>query len=498
MKTLFAGFAVLCTMLIGAFPPDAHAGGNGFTDLEINSWPRSHHTNDDQLWQFNPRLKSDGSSFLLTWYERYNYENSGMRLETWIARFSNDGAVLDPDGIRLATIPGTYGLNDSATPKEPAVCAANDQYWVFYGDYSTVEHIYGRTIQQDGTVSTPLDIGRGIGLSSVDCLAADALGSGRILAAFLNGGAFSIRYSLVVPPTNVLVNSAGLITNTALNHHIAVSAGSNIFLVAYSIINDSSLPSHGYWATRVDENGVPLDSAPLLIATNFPRNGACDVIPYGDGWFVAYDVGYTNGSIRGRLVSSEGSVSAELFRIEDSGFGRNRDNCWPRVSLTPAADGFQVGYSVCSIFGSDLYTNQYAAVYVLDREFHVRSCDAVAISNSGAGLVLARNDAGVSVGAWTRSESTNFSRRRLMGGLYVPENCISRISMIPDCTIIAQLRGASSNALESTSSPNQPSWTNIEGSERVLDRYPCIATFTNVAAGDQTRFYRTRSIFFSP
>jgi hypothetical protein len=504
MKTLLARFAALATILLVILPEDAHADGNGFTDREINTWPRSYHTNDDQVWQFNPRLKSDGSSFLLTWYELdcvTNYGYPTTRLKSWMARFSNEGAVLDPEGICVCDHINTYGVRESWTPKEPAVCAVNQQYWVFYGDYNTVESIWGRTVQENGTLGTPVYIASGNGFCSILSLAADGLGSGRILVAHYNTDPGSIRYSIVVPPTNVLVRSTTLITNANLTEHIAVSAGSNTFLVVYSIQDDQYGPSHGYWAKRVDENGVLLDPDPLLIATNYPNQGACDAIPYGGGWLVAYDVGSTNASIRGRLVSSAGTVSAELFRIEDSYLGRNTVRySYPRVSLATAADGFRVAYSVCEDFYSnpdlDLYTHQYAAVYALDREFHLRSCDVVTTSNSGAHLVLARNDAGVNVGVWTRSELSNYTRRRLMGGLYVPENRISSISMNPACTIVAHLRGDSTNAIESTSTLVQPSWTSIDTSHLTLDRFPCIATFTNMPAGDPTRFYRARSMFY--
>jgi hypothetical protein len=101
--------------------------------------------------QLNPAVASDGTNFLVVWWDRRNADST--EFDIYGARVSASGEVLDPDGIPICTAPD-YQLY-------PAVTFDGESYLVVWSDArdNSPEHpsleVYGARVSRQGVVLDP-------------------------------------------------------------------------------------------------------------------------------------------------------------------------------------------------------------------------------------------------------------------------------------------------------------------------------------------------------
>ncbi len=396
----------------------SHA-GTGFTTDEITEWPRPYPHYGDEIEQYSPRLASEGHCFLLAWYEHFYVADWIVHQVPYAARLSGSGEVLDPDGLLMFDSTGGYGYG-----KEPDVCVVGADYWVFFGYHGLVESYHAKPVSCDGTVGEIIGVGRGTGWESVHSLATAYMSGGNVIAVWQNP--YGIDYSLLTPTGEQLIDSAPLLELDWLldQHAVAVNdpaePSAPKFLVVY--FHDWYTETH-IGATRLDAAGNILDDPPIVVVDSITDCAAFDVIPYQDGWLVVYDRGgWKAGVLCGKFVADDGTVSEELFVI-DNATPRGLGECSMWVQETDF--GFQLAWSVYDWLLAQPDILQYGTIYNLDPSFNILSQDVIPAGAAGSQLCLARDDAGTTAAVWT-TWTPDQLQRRLRGGLYTPGPQIAR------------------------------------------------------------------------
>jgi hypothetical protein len=101
--------------------------------------------------QFNPAVASDGTNFLVVWWDRRNADST--EFDIYGARVSATGEVLDPNGIPICTAPDWQLY--------PAVTFDGESYLVVWSDArdNSPEHpsleVYGARVSRQGVVLDP-------------------------------------------------------------------------------------------------------------------------------------------------------------------------------------------------------------------------------------------------------------------------------------------------------------------------------------------------------
>ena len=94
-------------------------------------------------WQYNPALASDGSTFFLVW-DDLREPPPNNHIHAYGARITNDGLVLDPNGILI----GDPTQNQS----DPAIAWNGTSYLVSWTDSRSqvTTDIYGARVSASG------------------------------------------------------------------------------------------------------------------------------------------------------------------------------------------------------------------------------------------------------------------------------------------------------------------------------------------------------------
>jgi hypothetical protein len=324
-----------------------------------------------------PAVASDGRDFLVVWRDHYL---SATTADIFLARVSGAGRVLDT-GLSIAS--------HVHAEAQPAVAYVNGYYLVVWEQGSTANSLWGLSIPPslDGTQATRFPVTtqsgpqfrptiasygsgalvawaddrgtdqqvygvrlspRGTRLDASDLRIGGSTRVSEILdltAAFdganvhvawtdnsvYEGGRMRVRGTRVSPEGQVLDAAEGrLLGSTArfTGELAAASDGTQVLVVWASGPSETSDIS----GTRVDRDGVPLDSPPRLISQAANSESQADVAFDGSNYFVVWaDVRNGESNIHGAWVDRSGHVlNPEGLRISRATGGQSD----PRVAAS--------------------------------------------------------------------------------------------------------------------------------------------------------------------
>jgi hypothetical protein len=226
------------------------------TVLEPDGIPISTAAGDQEY----PALSSDGTNYLVVWTD---WRRPSSHCEVYGARVSQFGSVLEPDGVVITTAANWQW--------SPAVSFDGTNFLAVWEDYHNgpdAADIYGTRVSQSGAVLDP----QGFAISTVPIRKeTPAVSSGGtnylvVWTADYGGGSFSDIYAARVSRSGTVLDSVGIPICTAaiFQDHPEVSFdGTNYFVVW----EDARVSAWDIYGARVSPAGVVLDSGGIPIST---------------------------------------------------------------------------------------------------------------------------------------------------------------------------------------------------------------------------------------
>jgi hypothetical protein len=248
--------------------------------------------------QGDPDVAFDGNNYMVVWSDLRFAGNNAV----YGTRVTPAGAILDPAGIQIGPVNGTY-------QKEPSIIFIDDKYFVVWGHLTSPYGITGRFVNTDGTlgdtvhIATPGDV-----VHSTD-IAYDGSKMFVVWAEYpglLRGQFVSTSGTLIGSPftiaDDVLVVNAGSIC----------FSGSEYFVI-YSRWEGSVLE---LWGRKYDVSGNPIGSA-FRIAN--PAQSCSDgyVVAGDDYYLCVYSRLLYPSDIYGNLDTEVGIEDSETRVIKE-------------------------------------------------------------------------------------------------------------------------------------------------------------------------------------
>lgn len=269
----------------------------------------------------NPAVSSDGSSYMVVWQDQkirgsridqsgYVYHPQGFGISptgymaeepsityginnflvTWHADCINDfdiygtrvnhyGVVLDPSGIPICT-----AVDDQYVPE--ATFGGENWLVVWVDTRSDSFRIYGTRVNQAGVVLDSLGFCIIPNLDDQTMPDVASLGSNYFVIWSQNYfGIFGARVTL----DGVVLDSSGIdISTTGYNEQIpSIAAGSTNYLVTWT--EERFLVDWNVYGGRVNEDGVTLDSADILLSRTVNRQHSPAVAFGNSNYFVVWE-----------------------------------------------------------------------------------------------------------------------------------------------------------------------------------------------------------------
>ncbi|MCB2156775.1 hypothetical protein KQI84_18005 [bacterium] len=344
---------------------------------------------DDNNRQYRPQIATNGTGFLVAWYEQYYGTDTGYWADVYVARIDEQGNVLDPDGI---FIDAALNYNPEMYP---TVCATGEDYWVFFSRDWPFERMYGSKVTANsGTVTTPTLVGQAgdyATLSSFDC----AYNGQNILLAWRKTSV-GVCGSLISPDGTVLMNSV-VLSAASQAERVDVSASGSRFLLSYY---DDGWPVYGLRAMRVGSDGSVLDTVPAEVS-NEGYSRLFGVAPESDHWKLFYQKSDGSGGRSiGAFQVNDGGTSQTLamdLAIDHPQYGPWGVSDLARISAIPSSSGYLVGWSVADSVDPERW---FGMVFDLMPDFQERPRHELPPPDYGYYLSLARNTIGRTVAIW--------------------------------------------------------------------------------------------------
>ena len=250
--------------------------------------------------QYVPAVSFDGTSFLVVWQD-YRSGNDDI----YGARVNLAGIVLDPDGIPIST----------ATDRQesPAVAIDGTSFLVVWADHRGGEYetdIYGARVSQEGTVLDPNGIAISTAAYAQSYPAAVSDGTNFLVVWGDGRGGNSDIYGARVTPGGTVLDPDGIVISQAANNQGDPALGFDgaNFLVVWE---DNRGGDSDIYGARVNQSGAVLD--PVGIAISGAASGQ-DVpsVAFDDTDFLVVWTDQRNGQyendIYGARVSPAGTV----------------------------------------------------------------------------------------------------------------------------------------------------------------------------------------------
>jgi hypothetical protein len=244
-----------------------------------------------------PALGFDGTNYFAAWEDWRNGD-----LDTFGARISTAGSLLDPGGILLS----------GATSHQATTALAFDgtNYLVSWEDHrsGTSWDVYGARVSPGGRVldQNGIPISTGAGDEWRPALAFD--GTNYLVAWDVSSGLNVDVYGARVSPDGTVLDPAGIPISTAADDQLrpAISFDGTNYLVVWEVYAGGSFDIYG---SRVSPGGAVLDPAGIPLSTAVGRQRGPTVAFDGTNYLVAWlDNRAGNWDIYASRVSPGGSV----------------------------------------------------------------------------------------------------------------------------------------------------------------------------------------------
>lgn len=209
-------------------------------------------------YQWYPAVAFDGVNYFVVWSDRRNSTYD----EIYGSRVTQSGAVLDPNGIPIATS-ATYGQYF------PAIAFDGTNYLVVWDDYRTTNHnIMGTRVTTNGIVLDPN--GRYISNAARDQLYPTIMfGGNNYFAAWddYRNTTDCDLYGARVTPSGEVLDYNGILITPMINYQLApaISFDGTNYLVVWE--DSRGISYYNIKGARVNQSGIVLDPATISIST---------------------------------------------------------------------------------------------------------------------------------------------------------------------------------------------------------------------------------------
>ncbi|MEO0269277.1 MAG: T9SS type A sorting domain-containing protein [candidate division WOR-3 bacterium] len=247
----------------------------------------------------HPSVAFDGTNYFVVWED----SRSGSTSDIYGARVSQDGTVLDPNGIAISTATGYQGI--------PSVAFDGTNYLVVWEDFRSGSYdIYGARVALDGTVLDP----NGIAISTATndqehpSVAFDGTNYFVVWEDSRSGSTSDI-YGARVSPDGTVIDQEGIAISTAISNQFvpSVSFDGTNYLVVWQ--DDRSLSSFDIYGARVSPDGAVLDPNGIAISTSTSHQFSPSVAFSGMNYLVVWhDQSASSVDIYGARVTQNGAV----------------------------------------------------------------------------------------------------------------------------------------------------------------------------------------------
>ena len=255
--------------------------------------------------QTSPAVASDGSDYLVVWADQ-----RGDTSDVYATRATAQGCVLDPAGIPVSTAPGFQG--------EPAVTFDGTNYLVVWTDGAD---LYGARVSPDGTVvdTSGLALVTVAGLQTAPAVVYDGTNVLLVWADTRNDVLGDI-YAARVTSEGAVLDSAGFAVSTASNAqgNPGIAYGSDEALVVWQDMRVGI--DVDVYGSRITGAGEVLDPAGIGIATRTNNQWYPKVAFDGTKYLVVWVDAAGHGNIFGGRVGTDGTVlDPEGFLVSADG-----------------------------------------------------------------------------------------------------------------------------------------------------------------------------------
>jgi hypothetical protein len=272
--------------------------------------------------QSHPSIASDDTTAFVVWDDRRN-----GTFDIYGSRVDEDGNILDPAGIFIADA-GSF-------ESYPDVAFDGTNYLVVwcYNDGSNPTDIYGARVSKQGNLldNEPFIISDAAGDQSMPAVAFDGTNYLVVWYDGRSGSSYDI-YCTRVAQNGTVLNTAGIAISTATGDQLDpdVSFDGNNYMVVWQ---DERSDTLDIYASRVAQNGVPLDFAGIKISGATDEQSSPSIDFDGTNYFVAwtdhrtgseYDIYGTRIDTGGAVLNPAGiaiSTATNQQRIPSVSFG---------------------------------------------------------------------------------------------------------------------------------------------------------------------------------
>ena len=324
---------------------------------EPNGFPVSLSPNVELI----PDVAFNGTNYLLVWEDYRNFTNGNSSTDLYGTRMTAAGAVLDPNGIAIAT-----GTN---VQYNPAVAALNGNWFVAWQDYrftASAYDIYGTRVSAGGVVMEPAGI--------LVCSNADYQVDPRVTAnntnwfvVWADARDYAVAnhnydlYGARINAAGTVLDPGGFPISTEIKDQTNPWNGwdGNNFLVTWSDMRNSGI--NQIYASRVAPNGAVLDPAGIQISPTSTAQVDSTIAFNGTNYLIAWKDSRSNAL-----------SGADIYAAR----------------LTPAGTVLDAnGFVVCSASGDQL---EPVAASIGGGDFLVAWEDARSLSTNGYDIYAAR------------------------------------------------------------------------------------------------------------
>ncbi|NPV13775.1 hypothetical protein HPY86_02450 [candidate division WOR-3 bacterium] len=260
-------------------------------------------------WQGSPASGYDGKNYLVVWTDCRSGE-----ADIYGARVTPEGVVLDPNGIQISTSPDSVGT--------PAVAFDGTNYLVVWQVYcsSGVSYIYGARVTPEGVVLDPNGITIATTADYYCGGTAVAFDGTNYLVVWTENGPYSNDiYGARVTPEGVVLDPQGIAIGAPLveEESPAVAFDGTNYLVVWC---SHRARSDDIFGARVTPAGVVLDPGGIAISTDTVDEGFPDVSFDGTNYLVVWQGPGTLQELHGARVTPNGMVFPSVPVVIQEGY----------------------------------------------------------------------------------------------------------------------------------------------------------------------------------
>ena len=258
--------------------------------------------------QWQPSVAFDGTNYLVTWDDQRNFSH-----KIYGTRISTSGIVLDTAGIEISI--------GSGQKYNPALAFDGTNYFVVWEDGRDGTYdldIYGTRVSQDGTVLDPDGIN--LFLSVFDQVKPDIAFDGTNYLVVWQDDLYENIDGVRVDTDGTVLDPSGIHISTANNYRYSPSVafdGTN-YLVIWEDWRNSEAD---IYAARVETDGTVIDDLGLAVCTETGDQTEVSIV-FKNGHYFAAWMDYRNGDfsdIYGAEMDLNGSVLTSMTFSNQTG-----------------------------------------------------------------------------------------------------------------------------------------------------------------------------------